>query len=301
MKAIALRGLLLASLTGMTLSARAQTLAPPRVPAQTQAPASKQAPEPAPAATQTTPQVSEIPPDSANNLPPPGSSSQAPASAAPLVQPSVAYAPQPAVVYVQPARPEPARVPKVGVRLHDGLYLRMSIGMGPGRGKYTETLTGFVPDEYKFSGLGAMLDVMLGGSPIPGWVLGGAFVGHTIINPKVKLNNTDVSNVSRSYAYNLSTFGLFTSVYPDPAAGLNFHALVGLGTLSVKTGDVTVTPEPAGPSFMGGVGYEFWIADQWSMGPDFRLAYCRGTSKSNVINHEGSLIMPTLSFVATLH
>jgi hypothetical protein len=244
------------------------------------------------------------PPVGATGTPPAGSPAAAPAAPA-HAPPAPAYAPpayapaqSPAVVYVRPAPPPP---PKVGVHLHDGFYLRMSFGMGPGKGTFTQKSEGYEPDEYKFAGLGAAFDVMVGGSPLPGFVIGGAVVGHTIIDPSVKLNGTALTTGNSQYAYNMSTFGAFVAIYPDPKLGFNFHGLAGVGTISVKAGDATVTPEPVGLALMGGAGYDFWIADQWSMGPDFRLAYCKAFASNSPVTNDASILMPTISFTATLH
>ena len=115
------------------------------------------------------------------------------------------------------------------------------------------------------------------------------------------MNGTALDASNNQYAYNMSTFGAFVAVYPDPKIGFNFHGLVGIGTQSVQVGDATVTPEPIGLALMGGAGYDFWIADQWSMGPDFRLAYCKATASSSPITNDASILMPTISFTATLH
>ena len=134
----------------------------------------------------------------------------------------------------QPPPPQP-----VGSRLHDIFYLRVSLGLGFGQGSYASTAAGSVPEQYKFVGLGALFDVMVGGSPTPGVVLGGAFVDHTLFAPKVKANGAAVDTSRDKYAYAMRTFGLFFGIYPNPKIGLNVHGLVGYSTLSVQVDDFT--------------------------------------------------------------
>ena len=117
MTVIALRQSLVTLVLGTTLTARAQT----PVPAQ-----------PAQAAPPAPPDAAQMPPAYA---PPP-----------------VYAPPAPTFVYVKPAPPPPPPEPKVGVHLHDGFYLRMSFGIGPGQGTFKNTVQGFAPDEYEILG-----------------------------------------------------------------------------------------------------------------------------------------------------
>ena len=147
-----------------------------------------------------------------------------------------------------------------------------------------------------------MLDIMVGGSPVPGFVLGGAYVFHGISSPTLKIGGQAYDTSGADVSLNLSTFGIFTAIYPIPTAGFNIHALLGYSQFSLSVNGTTYSNgSPSGPSFMGGVGYDFWISDNWSMGPDFRIAYCKGKSDSSGTTDEISMIVPTLSFTATYH
>jgi hypothetical protein len=190
------------------------------------------------------------------------------------------------------------KAPNPGRHLHDGFYLRMSLGLGPGSA--TEDLTG--SPQYKWSGTGIMMDLMLGGSPIPGFVLGGAFVFHEISSPTIKSGGQSLDTSGLDVSLNLATIGLFTAIYPDPKSGFNLHALVGYSTVSVSIGGTNYdVGSPSGVSLMGGLGYDFWISDQWSLGPDFRIAYCNAKTTVGTATDEMSMFIPTLSFTATYH
>lgn len=190
-----------------------------------------------------------------------------------------------------------------GARLHDGFYLRMSFGIGSGSATDTEQYSGVSNPDFKFSGTAIMLDILIGGSPVPGFVLGGGLVTHQILSPTVKQNGQTVPTVTgSSVSLDLNTIGLFTAIYPDPSSGFNFHALVGYGVISYNYGDnTTSTNNPSGLSLMGGVGYDFWVSDQWSIGPDLRVAYAKTSYSVGGDEVKISMLVPTLSFTATYH
>jgi hypothetical protein len=220
----------------------------------------------------------------------------APPAAAPVYSAPVAtYPPQPTIM-LAPQAPPPPPPPDPGRHLHDGFYIRTSLGLGPGNA--TENFTGD-PYEYKWSGTTMMMDVMIGGAPVPGFILGGAFVLHEMSNPTIKYNGQSYDTTVLDLSLDMATVGLFTAVYPDPTGGLNLHAMLGYTQFSLNMGDTTSTGNPAGLSFMGGLGYDFWVSDNWSIGPDIRLAYGKGKYTTNGETNEISMFVPTLAFTAT--
>jgi hypothetical protein len=176
----------------------------------------------------------------------------------------------------------------------------MSFGIGSGSATDTLQLNGVTQPDLKFSGTAIMLDILIGGSPVPGFVLGGGLVTHQILSPTLKQNG-QTATTGGSVSLDLNTIGLFTAIYPDPSSGFNIHALVGYGVISANYGDNTTSSNnPSGLSIMGGVGYDFWVSDQWSIGPDLRVAYAK-TSYSAGYEEKVSMLVPTLSFTATYH
>jgi hypothetical protein len=59
--------------------------------------------------------------------------------------------------------------------------------------------------------------------------------------------------------------------FPDPKGGFSLGASVGLAALTVSDpqGNTTAGENGFGASFR--IGYDFWIADQWSLGLGGRL------------------------------
>lgn len=272
MKAFGINTLLFGLVSGLSGSAWAQG-----APAQA----------PSPTATAPAPTTQEQPPAPV----------YVPAQGAPATQ--EAAPPPPEQAYYAP--PPPMETSKPGARLHDGFYLRMSLGLGSGSGTENVTGTGFNYPEIKYTGVAMMFDILIGGSPVPGFVLGGGLVSHRILNPTVKVGGTEVSTNNSDLSLNLTTFGLFAAVYPDPTSGFNIHGLLGYGVVSASNGNDTSTNNPSGLSLMGGVGYDFWVSDQWSLGPDLRLAYAKTTYSAGGADDKISIFIPTLSFTATYH
>jgi hypothetical protein len=50
-----------------------------------------------------------------------------------------------------------------------------------------------------------------------------------------------------------------------------------------------------------GVGYDFWIADEWSLGPQFRFTYGHLTGEEEGVDGTDDFILPTLAISATFH
>lgn len=276
MKALGIHTLLFSLVFGLSGTAWAQA-APEQGPAPNAAPA----PAPTPAAPAQPPAPVYVPADGA------------PATQA--VEPA-----QPAPAYYAP--PPPMETTKPGARLHDGFYLRMSFGIGSGSATETLQTNGASSPDVKFTGTAMMFDLLIGGSPVPGFVLGGGLVGHRILSPKLKVGGVDYGTANSDVSLDLSTIGLFTAIYPDPTSGFNVHALLGYGVISVSDGNNnTSSNNPSGLSIMGGIGYDFWVGEQWSLGPDLRVAYAKTSYSVDGSEDKVSMFVPTLSFTATYH
>lgn len=165
-------------------------------------------------------------------------------------------------------------------RRHDGFTLRLSHGFALVRESrkvsYPERvpggLVGVAADRSESQLLfGETGEVSLGGSPVPGWVVGG--------------------NVSQTLALNdgeplaVLSFSPFVDCYVDPRRG--FHVLGG-PTLAATEG-------LARGGFVG-AGYESWVSDGWSLGALLRVQYLRWRATSFEVR---TLIVPSISLVGT--
>jgi len=209
----------------------------------------------------------------------------------------VYQAPPPQPVYEAPPPAYEQSTVDPSVRHHDGFFLRMSLGVGPGYS--TIEVEGF--SEVDIRGVGAMFDIMLGGSPTPGLVLGGMLLSHQLSNLEAEYEDGTTSDVD-DLKLTTAMLGGFVAYYPDPRSGFNLHALVGYGSASFSNQDDEVsTFSPEGLVVGGGLGYDFWVGDQWSLGPDFRVSYFDLKDSDDDVEAKQSVLVPTLSFTATLH
>lgn len=174
-----------------------------------------------------------------------------------------------------------------GRHLHDGLYLRLAGGIGfAGFSASTEPFKYYVQDEglesvdkYDGSAMGFAYgtQVSLGGAIRPGAVL--ALSLNTVSVPQLKMSRpvADFSN----YEYRISQsvgVGPIFDFYPDPAAGLHFAGGLSVAGIIVGQADPTLGARARGHTVLGwgfnlGVGYDWWVGDEWSLGLQARLDY----------------------------
>jgi len=153
-------------------------------------------------------------------------------------------------------------------RRHDGFLFRLGVGGGRLEDQFEVNVLG-IP------GLNVARGVATGASGSfelafgtqigrPGLTLGGAVYGEQVASPKVSITGAPGTDVSVG---TLALVGPFIDFYPDAGGGLHFEASLDLARIEMK--DSTGTVEKAQPFGGGGVlgiGYELWLADEWSLG-----------------------------------
>jgi hypothetical protein len=179
------------------------------------------------------------------------------------------------------------------IQRHDGFYVRLALGVGALIGSRTEVYAPF-DEEYEMqgdlSGVAQVGALMIGGTVAPGLVLGGGAWG---VNAPSATYEGDVAsvgfNANRVAAgqqvdvglASVSLIGPFLAWYPDPTRGL--HGELGAGVALASIGgayEQTATDqldieeyEGAGWGAVLGIGYDFWIGEQWSLGVLGRVSY----------------------------
>jgi hypothetical protein len=146
--------------------------------------------------------------------------------------------------------------PRKGVRQHDGFYMRL--GLGPA------ALSGSVfNDAIDVGGVGAAVEFALGGTVAPGLVVGGG--SYPVIVPTTSYDFKAINDEQDGGTTSLTLIGPFVDYYPNPAGGLHVQGSLGFSTAAVKAPSDL---ESSGSGFgaMLGVGYEWWVGEQWSMG-----------------------------------
>ncbi len=149
--------------------------------------------------------------------------------------------------------------------MHDGFYLRMGLGVAQGHAT-TETSDPY-PLKATFNGLGPAYELLIGGTLGSGVVLGGGFVAQDIVDPSIEVDPDVVGNTQSSDALGISVAGPFIDWFFDEKGGFHAGALIGFGSIGLKD-DSDNSSTGIGGSLW--VGYDFWIAEQWSLGVEGR-------------------------------
>ena len=145
--------------------------------------------------------------------------------------------------------------------------MRMSLGAG-GIGARTTRSDGSVA--FETGSGGSAFDFLLGGSPTPGLTLGGGFqfdLGQR--DPEIGPDG-EPRNATRD-AFALA--GPFIDIFPDPRGGFHLGGMLGGAALAHSESD---DADPLTYRGVGGsiwLGYDWWVARQWSLG-----AMLRGSS-----------------------
>jgi hypothetical protein len=147
-------------------------------------------------------------------------------------------------------------------RTHDGFFLQLDAGLG-----YLSSTASAGGAEQTASGMTYATALFLGGTIGP-VAIGGGFTYDNAFSPSI-----DGIPDSADISLHLIGIGPYIDVYPDPHSGLHFVGFAGWGGLERSYNGNVGGSDPTGlVAFLGG-GYEFWVADQWSIGPLARLSY----------------------------
>ena len=211
------------------------------------------------------------PPPGAQPPPPPGYYPPPPGGAYPP-PPGGAYPPPPPGAYPPPYpghEPPPPPPPPRG-RVHDGFYLRMSLGFG---GQQTSVEPDEASDDapsFDADGRGFGLDFMIGGSPIDGLAIGGALLLSGSSDGVVEI--AGASDVELD-GYSFTHLGVFVDAFPNPQGGFHFGGSIGIDAVTFDedsdTDEDDLTFSGAGLHVFG--GYDAWISKEWSLGGLVRL------------------------------
>jgi hypothetical protein len=236
------------------------------------------------------------------------------ASRTALAQPAPPPPPPPAAATAPPAGAPNYTAPPIpdsSAHLHDGSYLRMGIGGGWLSLKRSASLSSTLTGEQTFNGDstieggGGALELDIGGTVGSGVVIAGSLVIQSENSKTLKPDNG--ADVELGGNLGLLLLGPTVDWYPSPTGGFHFGGTLALAVAAAKT--------PAGSRFEnlggGGValsllaGYDFWIADQWSLGGMLRLTGGRvhgeATQGTVTAKEDDTVRAISLQFVALYH
>jgi hypothetical protein len=166
---------------------------------------------------------------------------------------------EPTIYVAQP--PLPPLMPRAR-RYHDGFYLRISAGFG---GMGVSSSVDNSSQSSTVSGGTWGFDLLLGGTPAPGLVIGGGILGQEIVDASTSHDGAPLPALTRggNGSVPLYIVGPFIDAFPNPAGGFHFGGLVGLAANGLKDRDDKVS---SGLGLSAWAGYMWWASSQWSVG-----------------------------------
>lgn len=170
--------------------------------------------------------------------------------------------------------------------MHDGFYAAANIGLG----------------YLKSSGDGNPTDIKGITTPLSLWTgytygamaFGAGITTDTAWYPTYRFKRAEEGDIGGS---GLSLFGLalFVDIYPDPKRG-GFHIMPSFGGAFM----FPVTGTPAGVMFGLGLGYDYWVGPQVSMGVMARLTWAPlHASSAGLDNASYTTYAPALLYTVT--
>ncbi len=154
-----------------------------------------------------------------------------------------------------------------GHHVHDGFYFRGSIGPASVAFDQRSDLPN-VP-EGNVRGPGVASDLMIGGTPARGLVVGGALVATLAPDPELESGRVQ-SNNDATWVI----IGPFVDFFFDRTKGFHVGAAAGPSALWYRDLDAEQNERNAalaGVGVAGWAGYDAWISSNWSLGGYLRL------------------------------
>jgi len=199
--------------------------------------------------------------------------------------------------------------------VHDGFYLRLGAGATyaidsaesscvPERTPCTAALVATLASP------GIATEVALGGTISDGLVIGGGVFSHILFgltSSEAELGGQAVAGAELNRVV-FVLYGAFADYYFDPRGGFHVQGSLGLGTVLSGSGQledgrtIAGSHTATGPGLMVGLGYEWWIAGQWSAGLVLRAcgAVVSGADDRN-LEWDHTIIAPALVGTVTYH
>lgn len=199
----------------------------------------------------------------------------------------------------QAAAPGAAAVPEGGANTHDGFYFRIGLNFGPLITTATPEVNGQEGEDIKYSGLHIGSDLMFGGTPVPGLAIGGALVSGFTTDPTVKQGSVEGKADGTMIFSGIAAFGDY---YFDPHGGGHAMLLLGFAAADfVSSSGSSGGNDPTGPMVGIGGGYDFWIGNEWSVGPFARVIYAPLSAKEDPVKVKYSYLYPSIGVSFVLH
>ena len=222
----------------------------------------------------------------------------------------------PAPALAEPLSPAPGLSgpvgppPDEGARVHDGFYLRIGSGFGVFDERLaSDDLPSGSSIKARNRGIATTSDIAIGGTIAPGWVIGGGIYTVDLIASTLRSSGASLTEIPTELDPGLrksSLIGPFVDWYPNVRGGFHAQAALGLATLTPRLFGHPATDDSeylaVGGGLLIGAGYEWWVADEWSIGvlTQFGARFLSGDDDGVTWSHVVTT-SPNLSVTLTYH
>ncbi len=166
--------------------------------------------------------------------------------------------------------------PPVGreYRQHEGFYVRV----GGGLGSLLSANVDVDQLELSSSGVTLELEALVGGSPASGLTLGGGVLASLQLS-----GDWEAEDVVGTESADLTTIiiGPFADGHPHPRGGFHVGGLLGLASVAFEAPGGGEGQDALGVGGAGWLGYDAWVAPEWSIGGALRLDALRATNSDD--------------------
>jgi len=194
--------------------------------------------------------------------------------------------------------------------VHDGLYARVTAAASwialerSTQHTGSPTSIAYLGDSSRVGGEAPTFELSVGGTPFPGIVLAGTVLLASA--PGAPLELADGSRVQLSSPLGFLVLAPSVDIYPDEGGGL--HLGTGLGYVRAWA----TVHDPVrdafggnGAAFTAFLGYDFWAADEWSVGLQARgiLAGLRGGAsvRGGDVSERDTALVATIGATVVYH
>jgi hypothetical protein len=195
---------------------------------------------------------------------------------------------------------------RTGKRFHNGFYLRFGLGAGyllaaaTAENDSSDSSSGN-PDAGQ-QGFTVPVELAIGGSPAPGFVIGGGVWSVNVPAGEYTVGRGDHTKKETADSGGLTMLGPFFDLYPAPRAGFHLQAAPGVALLfpghSSATGDLF----GVGFGAMAGLGYEGWVSDNWGLGVLARVQFFTATiTNADADKYSALALAPSLLMTTTFN
>lgn len=155
--------------------------------------------------------------------------------------------------------------------MHDGFYVRGNFGYGFLWGSYDRD----GEEPISADGSGIAIDLLIGGAPSPGFIVGGGLVGAWLFAADFEQDGQRTS----SHDVGAGLLGVFVDGYFNPSDGWHLGGLLGLGGQTLSSDAVTDSTAGFGGAIWA--GYDQWVGDDFSVGGLLRFTLMRSTGNDD--------------------